>query len=274
MNHTYKSVDGLTLNYMDQGTGLPVICLPGLTRNAQDFDYLVPHFPNIRIIRPDYRGRGKSDWADPATYTVPVEAGDILALMDHLDLEKAALLGTSRGGLIAMGLARAAKNRLLGVCLNDIGPVIEQTGLEDISAYLGRPPTQKNYDAAATAKAGFLTGFRNVPMTRWLEEVRNQYEQTDDGLSLRYDPRLRETVLATFAAQAPDLWPYFDALDGLPTALLRGETSDLLSRETANEMSKRRPDMLFTQVADRGHIPFLDEPESLELIRSWLGKMQ
>ncbi|MEY8097105.1 alpha/beta fold hydrolase [Falsihalocynthiibacter sp. S25ZX9] len=274
MNHTYKSVDGLTLNYMDQGAGLPVICLPGLTRNAQDFDYLVPHFPNIRIIRPDYRGRGKSDWADPTTYTVPVEAGDILALMDYLDLEKAALLGTSRGGLIAMGLARAAKNRLLGVCLNDIGPVIEQTGLDDIAQYLGRPPAQKNYQDAAVARANYLTGFRNVPMSRWQEEVQNQFSQIDDGLALRYDPRLRDTVLATFNAPAPDLWPYFDALDGLPTALLRGETSDLLSRETAEEMLRRRPDMFFTQVADRGHIPFLDEPESLELIRSWLGKMQ
>lgn len=274
MNKTYKSADGYTLNYMDQGTGFPLICLPGLTRNARDFDYMVPHFPDLRIIRPDYRGRGKSDWADPATYTVPVEAGDILGLMDHLNLEKAAFLGTSRGGLIAMGLARAASNRLLGVCLNDIGPVIEQTGLDGIAQHLGRAPSQKTYEDAAQARASHLTGFRNVPMTRWIEDVQNQFALTEDGLTLRYDPLLRDAVLATFDAPAPDLWPYFEALEGLPTALLRGETSDLLSPQTAEKMKKNRPDMLFAQVADRGHIPFLDEPESLALIRAWLKEMQ
>lgn len=274
MNHTYKSADGLTLHYLDQGAGLPLICLPGLTRNAQDFDFMRAHFPDIRFIRPDYRGRGKSDWADPATYTVPAEAGDILTLMDHLKLKQAALLGTSRGGLIAMGLARAAKDRLLGVCLNDIGPVIEQAGLDDISTYVGRRPSQKTYEEAAVARAQAMTGFRHVPMERWRAEVQNHYLQTQSGLELRYDPKLREAVVAAFAAQAPDLWPYFDALDGLPTALLRGETSDLLSRETAEEMRKRRPDMLYSEVADRGHIPFLDEPESVALLQVWLKEMQ
>lgn len=274
MNQTYKSRDGLSLNYLDQGEGLPLICLPGLTRNAQDFDYLVPHLPDVRIIRPDYRGRGKSDWADPETYTVPVEAGDILTLMDHLGFEKAAFLGTSRGGLISMGLACAAKDRLLGVCLNDIGPEIPKPGLDAIVEYVGRRPAQKTFEEAASARAKFMQEFSDVPMSRWLAEVKAHYLETELGLELRYDPRLREPIAAFADQPAPDMWPYFDALSGIPTALLRGETSDVLSSQTAEKMQQRRPDMLFATIPKRGHIPFLDEPESLALIRAWLEKMK
>jgi pimeloyl-ACP methyl ester carboxylesterase len=274
VNKTYQSKDGLTLNYLDQGEGFPLICLPGLTRNAQDFDHFVPHFPDVRIIRPDYRGRGKSEWADPATYTVPHEAGDILALMDHLGLEKAALLGTSRGGLIAMGLASAAHDRLLGVCLNDIGPEIPKAGLDAIVGYVGRRPEQKTYEEAALAREAASPGFRNVPHERWLAEVRAHYTQTPDGLELRYDARLRDAIAAFADKPAPDMWPYFEALNGLPTALIRGETSDVLSKETAEEMRRRRPDMHFVEVPDRGHIPFLDEGESLAVLRAWLKEMQ
>lgn len=274
MNKKYKSLDGLNLNYREQGAGLPVICLPGLTRNSNDFNYLLPHISDVRFILPDYRGRGKSDWAEPKTYSVPVEAGDILALMDHLGIEKAALIGTSRGGLISMALASVAKDRLLGVCLNDIGPEIPKEGLEAIVEYVGKKPKEKTYGEAAQAREVAMIGFRNVAPTRWREEVEAHYVQTDTGLDLRYDPRLRD-MFADFASKpAPDMWPYFEALNDLPLALLRGETSDVLSRETANQMRARRPDMIYAEVADRGHIPFLDEPESLSAIRAWLKGMQ
>lgn len=274
MTQTYQSPDGITLSYLDEGEGFPLLCLAGLTRNAQDFDYLVPHLPNVRVIRPDYRGRGKSDWADPTTYTIPVETGDILALLDHLNLEKVAILGTSRGGLIAMGLASVAKQRLLGVCLNDIGPVIEKSGLETIMDYVGRSPTQKTYSDAAQTRTRFLPGFHDVSDERWLAEVKAHYLETETGLELRYDPRLRDAFTAFSKVPVPDLWPYFDALNGLPLALLRGETSEILSVETTTEMRERRPDMHFAQVANRGHVPFLDEPESLRTIHSWLEEMR
>ncbi|WP_380056906.1 alpha/beta fold hydrolase [Falsihalocynthiibacter sp. SS001] len=273
MSNFYQSSDGLSLHYLDEGEGIPIICLAGLTRSARDFDFVAPHLGDVRLIRPDYRGRGQSDWADPSTYTVATEAADILALMNHLSTEKAAILGTSRGGLIAMVIAAMAKERLLGVCLNDIGPVISAEGLEVIAAYIGRRPSQKTYNEAAAARAFIMSEFKNVPESRWLEEARALYVETENGLELRYDPKLREAVLASAKQPTPDLWPYFDALSGLPTALLRGENSDLLSRETAQEMCRRRPDMLFTEVADRGHIPFLDEPESLRLIQAWIQEM-
>ena len=114
--------DGARLWFTDEGPrdGVPVLALAGLTRNGTDFDYLAPHLPDIRLIRLDYRGRGGSDFTGAATYTIPTEAGDVLALLDHLGLARAAILGTSRGGLIAMVLAVSAKERLSGVCLNDI----------------------------------------------------------------------------------------------------------------------------------------------------------
>ncbi len=269
----YTANDGCRLYYTDEGTGLPVIALAGLTRNGADFDHVAPHLP-VRLIRPDYRGRGQSDWADPATYTIPQEGADVLALMNHLGLEKAAILGTSRGGLIAMMLAAIAKDRLLGVALNDIGPEIADKGLDVIKDYIGRNPAQKTYAEAAEARAKLWTHFKGVPMARWLAEVTAHYRETPDGLVIRYDPKLRDAVLAVGAQPTPDLWPLFDALDGLPLALIRGANSDLLSKKTADEMARRRPDMIRAEVPDRGHVPFLDEPEALEALSAWLEKMQ
>lgn len=269
----FTTPDGTALHYTDAGSGLPVIALAGLTRNGADFDHVAPHLP-VRLIRPDYRGRGQSDWADPATYTIPHEAADVLALMDHLGLGRAAILGTSRGGLIAMLLAATAKDRLIGVALNDIGPEIAPAGLAVIKDYIGRNPPQKTYAKAAEARAKLWTHFTGVPMDRWLAEVRAHYAQTPDGLVIRYDPRLRDAVLAVGAQPVPDLWPLFDALQGLPLALIRGANSDLLTVQTADEMARRRPDMIRTDVPGRGHVPFLDEPQALDALHAWLEKMQ
>lgn len=269
---SFQTSDGLTLHYTDEGEGIPVIALAGLTRNGADFDHIAPHLP-VRLIRPDYRGRGQSDWADPTTYTIPQEAADVLALMNHLGLERAAILGASRGGLIAMLLAATAKDRLMGVALNDIGPEIADRGLEVIKGYIGRNPAQKTYAEAAEARAKLWTHFQDVPMTRWLAEVKAHYKETADGLVIRYDPKLRDAVLEAGAQPAPDLWPLFDALADLPLALIRGANSDLLTKQTADEMSRRRPDMIRADIAGRGHVPFLDEPDAVNALHLWLEKL-
>jgi pimeloyl-ACP methyl ester carboxylesterase len=262
--------DGTRLHYTDEGTGKQVLCLAGLTRNGRDFDHVAPHLKGVRLIRPDYRGRALSDRADPATYTIPQEAADAVALLDHLGIDRAAVLGTSRGGLISMWLARTARDRLSGVALNDIGPEIATEGLAVISGYLGRNPVQRTWEEAARARATHWTGFHGVPHERWLAEVMNHYDETPDGLVIRYDPRLRDAVFGGGVQPSPDLWPLFDKLEGLPLALIRGETSDLLSRATAAEMVRRRPDMLFAEVPGRGHVPFLDEPVALDVLHRWL----
>ncbi len=266
--------DGLSLYYTDEGEGLPLLCLPGLTRTGRDFDYLAPHLPPLRLIRPDYRGRGQSDWADdPMSYTVPNEAQDVLMLLDRLGIEKAAVLGTSRGGLIGMMLAATAKDRLLGLALNDVGPVIERAGLERISDYVGRNPSLRTHAEAAAAMPRHNPGFHEVPPGRWLEEARLHYLEAGGRLKITYDPGLREAFLAAFEGPAPDLWPLYDACEGLPLALIRGAHSDLLSRETAEEMRRRRPDMIFAEVPGRAHVPFLDEAASVKAIRAWLELM-
>ena len=268
----FTAPDGTRLHYDEAGTGLPVLALAGLTRNGSDFDHVAPHL-DCRLIRLDYRGRGRSDWADPATYTVPVEARDALALLDHLGLGQAAILGTSRGGLIGMMLAATARDRLLGLALNDIGPVIDPAGLEVIRGYVGKPPAQKTFEDAAAFRARHWTTFRGVPMHRWLAEVKQHYDQTDEGLTLRYDPALA-TTLGDGKTGMPDLWPVYDAAAGLPLAAIRGANSDLLSPETWAEMQRRRPDGIFAEVPDRGHVPFLDEPEALGTLRRWLEQMR
>lgn len=270
----FTTSDGLKLAYSDEGEGLPLLCLAGLTRTGRDFDYLAPHLRDLRLIRLDYRGRGGSDWADPATYTIPVEARDALELLDHLGIAKAAILGTSRGGIIAMLLAATSKDRLLGVCLNDIGPELSPVGLDFIRSYIGRKPTFGSRAEMATARAAMMPAFEGVPASRWMEEAERLTVETDDGLDITYDPKLRDAVLAAADAPAQDLWPLFDALEAMPLALIRGANSDLLSPENAAEMRRRRTDMVFAEVPGRGHIPFLDEPESLAAIRAWLEMMQ
>lgn len=273
MTAFFTATDGARLAYKDEGAGLPVLCLPGLTRTMGDFAYMIPHLPPVRLIRMDYRGRGESQWTGAETYTVPQEAQDALRLLDHLEIDKAAVLGTSRGGLIAMFLAATAKDRLRGVALNDIGPVIEHPGLERIFDYIGHNPRAKSYEALAEALPRNMPGFANVPATRWLEEARLHYQPTERGLGITYDPALRDAFLAAFKGDLPEAWPLFDALADLPVALIRGANSDLLSEATATEMRRRRPDMIFADVPDRAHIPFLDETEAVDALHRWIRSM-
>lgn len=271
MTEFFTAPDGTRLAYRVEGEGVPVLCLAGLTRNMADFDYVAPHLSGVRLIRMDYRGRGQSDWTGAATYTVPQEGKDAIALLDHLGLDKAAILGTSRGGLIGLVLAATARDRLLGLCLNDVGPHIERTGLERIFDYVGRNPAARTHAELAERLPDAMPGFADVPEGRWLSDAWKHYEETPEGLRIRYDAALREAFLAAFEGEAPDLWPLWDATAGLPMALIRGENSDLLSPEAAREMQRRRPDMLFAEVPDRAHVPWLDEAESLAVLSEWIG---
>ena len=263
----FTTSDGLRLHYEDRGSGQPILCLAGLTRTSRDFDYVAPHLSDARMIALDYRGRGQSDWADPASYTIQTEGRDALELLDHLGIERAAIIGTSRGGLIAMLLAAVAKDRLAGICLNDIGPEIAAEGLKGIRGYVGRNPAARTHEEALAGRAALMPGFANVPESRWREEVMKHYEETPDGLVITYDPALARTLEGDGAV--PDLWPLFDAAEGLPLACIRGANSDLLTPETVAAMQERRPDMIYAEVPDRGHVPFLDEPEALRAIAQW-----
>ena len=273
MTQFFTARDGTTLAFSDEGAGIPLLCLAGLTRTMADFDYVAPHLTGLRMIRMDYRGRGASQWSGAASYTIAQEARDALELLDHLGLVKVAILGASRGGLIGMVLAATAKDRLLGLCLNDVGPELSTAGLLQIADYVGRNPEAANFAELAQKMPGLMPGFANVPADRWMAEVTRRFVQTDSGLKINYDPALR----GQFAKQSgppTDTWPLFDALAGLPVALIRGANSDLLTQGTADKMQRRRPDMIFASVADRAHIPFLDEAESLTALRAFLAALQ
>jgi len=270
----FVTPDGLRLAYDDQGSGPPVLCLAGLTRNKADFDPILPFADRCRLIRLDSRGRGASDHdPDWRNYTVLREALDALALLDHLGLDRVAIIGTSRGGLIAMALALHHRHRLTGVLLNDIGPVIEPGGLAVIKDYIGVRPPYAHYDEAATGLQRFYAAsFPNVALPVWRTFAERLYRQEHDGLALRYDPALRDAVLGS-VTPAADLWPLFDALAGLPVAVLHGENSDLLSAQTVARMTARHPGLIAATVKDRGHVPFLDEPESIAALTTFLSAL-
>ncbi|MGB3146155.1 MAG: alpha/beta hydrolase [Paracoccaceae bacterium] len=270
----FTTVDGARLAYRDEGQGLAVLCLAGLTRNGDDFNFLAPHLSHLRLIRPDYRGRGASDWTGAASYSILQEAADVLALLDHLGLERVAIIGTSRGGLIGTFLAATARDRIAGLCLNDIGPTIEGAGMEAIAAYVGRKPVGTNLREVAARLPAAMEGFDNVTPERWLAFAHCLYSEGPQGVELRYDPELRAAVLEAMQTPPPDLWPFFDAVAGLPLALIRAVNSNILSAETAAELHRRHPAMITATVPDRGHVPFLDEPEALGAIKTWLEEIQ
>jgi pimeloyl-ACP methyl ester carboxylesterase len=270
----FATSDGLSLHYEDEGTGQPVLCLAGLTRNSADFAFLLPHLADCRVIRMDYRGRGQSDHApDFMSYNILREAQDTVELLDHLGLDRVTLIGTSRGGLVAMALAHLHPGRLAGAVLNDIGPEVAETGIARIMDYVGRAPDLPDLDACAAALAHVhADAFPGVPLSRWRAQAEAMFAETPGGgLALRYDARLRDALVGQAGAgEAPDLWQMFDALRALPLAAIRGANSDLLSPETFAAMQTRHPGLIAATVPDRGHVPFLDEAQALAAIRAVL----
>jgi pimeloyl-ACP methyl ester carboxylesterase len=272
----FTTSDGLSLAYSDEGEGRPVLCLPGLTRNGADFDELAAALHGrYRLIRLTLRGRGASDRdPDPANYNVGIEARDVVEFLDHLALTRVVIVGTSRGGLIAMVLAATAKDRLAGVLLNDVGPELAPEGLDNILKYLGIEPKARTHEEAAAAlKARMGGAFPGLSDEKWLSLARRWFDAGAEGLELNYDPRLRDGIAALADQPAADMWPLFDALEGVPLAVVRGVNSDLLTADTVDKMRARRRDLIVAEVPDRGHVPFLDEPEAQAALSSLMARV-
>ncbi|MDK3017182.1 alpha/beta fold hydrolase [Pseudodonghicola flavimaris] len=269
----FTTSDGKRLHYTDTGSGRPLLCLAGLTRNGLDFSFVAPHLSDLRLITLDSRGRGQSD-NDPdyMNYNVIREGRDAIELLDHLGIDKVTILGTSRGGLLAMALAASHPERLTGVILNDIGPVVGAQGIARIMDYVGKLPRARTLDQAATdMQAALEPEFPGVPIEVWRRQAGYQYAETGDGLALRYDGNLHKALLEQAATGAtPDMWMFFEALAKLPLAVIRGANSDILCHDTLTEMQRRHPGLIAAEVPDRGHPPFLDEPEALDAIRALL----
>ncbi|GLS32983.1 Pimeloyl-ACP methyl ester carboxylesterase [Mesorhizobium albiziae] len=269
----YSAQDGLKLHariYGDDGSaGLPVICLPGLTRNARDFHDLALFLSRDaqqprKVIAFDYRGRGRSAY-DPnwKNYDVVVEAGDILAGLTALGVEHGAFVGTSRGGLIIHVLAAMRPAVLKAVVLNDIGPVVEGEGLAHIRAYLERAPKPKNLaDAVAVQKAVHAQAFSALSDADWERFIRAIYREESGVPVPDFDPALLNVVKGMDLTQPlPVLWPQFEGLKAVPMLAIRGANSKLLSAATLAEMASRHPDCRTVTVDGQGHAPLLETGE-------------
>ena len=272
----FRGVDGLDLaaRVWNPGAGAraeTVLCLHGLTRNSRDFTALAEVLGrSYRVVAPDQRGRGLSAYADPSTYVLPIQIQDTLGLLDRLDIERCVVIGTSMGALMAVSMAALAPDRIAGVVLNDAGPVIDPAGLARIAGYVAESSDPETW-AAATRRLQTVHGgsFPTYTDDEWERFARWTYVWGEAGLKLDYDPRLREAVAAT-AGTFPDLWPVFESLKHVPSLMLRGAVSDLLSADTAQEVSRRFGTRLVT-VPDRGHAPDLSEVEAMLAILAFLA---
>ncbi|TIU52542.1 MAG: alpha/beta hydrolase [Mesorhizobium sp.] len=266
----YAAPDGLRLHARVYGEASsahwPVVCLPGLTRNARDFHELALYLSTRsalarKVVAFDYRGRGQSAYdPDVSHYNVGIEAGDVLAGLAALGIGQAAFIGTSRGGLVIHVLGTMQPAVLKAIVLNDIGPVIEAAGLAHIQSYLERTPKPKTFTEAVDAQRNVHSkDFPALAEGDWERMVRALYRETNQGLLPDFDTKLVDTVANLDLSQPlPPLWQQFDALAAIPLLVIRGANSRLLSQETLEEMRKRHPGTRTITVPDQGHAPFLE----------------
>ncbi|WP_291002417.1 alpha/beta hydrolase [Hoeflea sp.] len=284
----FSASDGLKLHAADYGRHdpatrgrLPVVCLPGLTRNTRDFHDLALILSRDekaprRVVSFDYRGRGRSGWdKDPSRYTIVVEAEDLLSGMAALGLEHAIFIGTSRGGLIMHVLAATRPGIMAAGVLNDIGPVIEGAGLAQIKAYLSRTPRPKTWDDAAQILAeAHSKSFSALTEADWADFARAIYVEKAGKLVPDYDPALLDGLKGVdLNTPLPTLWPQFEGLGGMPLMALRGEHSTLLSEKTLTDMKARVPSLQTVTIPGHGHAPILHLSGIPQILRDFFASV-
>jgi pimeloyl-ACP methyl ester carboxylesterase len=270
--------DGLRLHYRDYAgpkNRPALLCMPGLTRNIRDFEPLIEHLAgDWRVIAVEFRGRGESEYSKAsASYAPPVYAQDVALLIDELKLRKIVTIGTSLGGLVSMMLAAMLPGRIVGAVLNDIGPVVDQRGLDRIKSYVGKAQTWPTWVHAARALAEMNADvYPAYDLEDWISMAKRLNTLTPQGRVVPdYDPRIADPIRAEDSnAVPPDLWPLYEALGEAQVLVLRGELSDILSAETARAMGRRLPNAKVRTVPDVGHAPVMDEPAAVRAIQGLL----
>jgi len=279
-NGHWQSADGLNLHYRDypgRADRPPILCVPGLTRNARDFEEIAERLAGEwRVLAIDLRGRGDSDYArDSASYTPLTYVDDVLALLDQLALPRVVMFGTSLGGIVTMLLAVRARERLAGALLNDVGPEIEAAGLARIASYVGKSgsfPTWMHAARALEESNGDV--YPRYEVEDWLAMAKRLYYVNASGrIVLDYDMRISEPFREAGGAAAPDMWPALKALSGLPVLVVRGGRSDILSAATAERMAAGLPGCELITISDVGHTPTLSEPEAVTAVDALLNRV-
>ncbi|WP_442754331.1 alpha/beta fold hydrolase [Methylocystis sp. JAN1] len=272
--------DGLRLHYLDypcpEPSRLPLVCLPGLARTADDFCLVAEAAQRSgrRVLALDYRGRGRSEWdKDWRHYDPDVEEDDIFVVLGDAAVSEAVFFGTSRGGLHTMRIAPDRPGVIRAAVLNDIGPVIEKSGLLRIKAYVGKmPPLQKMSDAAALMRFAMSANFPAVTPEQFEMFARQTFEEKDGKVELRYDPELNHTLDDIDPeAEIADFWEPFAALSAVPILAIRGETSDILSIDVFNEMARKAPMLEQYTVPGQGHAPLLLDQATIDRVMVFLN---
>ncbi|GLQ21466.1 alpha/beta fold hydrolase [Algimonas porphyrae] len=276
-DHHYQSEDGLTLYariYNGTAGRTPLLCMHGLTRNSADFHALLQQLPDWPAISVDQRGRGHSAYdPDPTRYRPDVYCKDMLALLSDLALDQVIAVGTSMGGLMTMMLANMEPGLFQAAIINDIGPEIDPKGLARLAGYVGQAMEFEDWDGAIAAiQAQGPDIFPDFSQTDWRDFAANVCEEDHDGrVRFRYDPVISQGLGEDKVSTVPpDLWPLYHGLEDLPTLIIRGETSDILSAETAEHMVQNRSAARLVSVPRRGHAPMLTEPVAITAIRAFL----
>ena len=277
----FATADGPRIEFRDYApaatvAGPPVQCMHGLTRNLRDFEELAPMIAALgrRVITASQRGRAGSDPdANVERYNPGVYTLDMLALLNHLGVEKAVFVGTSMGGLMTMIAASLDPQRLAGAVFNDVGPELDPAGLARIQTYVGGAGAVTTWaEAAAHCRSINGVAFPKETSERfWLAFARKLFREAAPGrIVLDYDPAIARTV-APKSKDLVDLWPLFDALRPISTLVVRGQITDILMTSTLEEMRRRKPDLQLAVVPDVGHAPFLTEPAAWAALRFFLS---
>lgn len=276
----WTSRDGLKLHFRDypgRADRPPVLCLPGLTRNARDFTHVAERLSGEwRVLCPDLRGRGDSGYAkDSASYNPLQYADDIALLLEAEGLNRVVAFGTSLGGILTMLLAVAGPDRLAGALLNDIGPEIDPTGLARIRDYVGQGRSYPTWMHAARAIEELQGAvFPDYQIADWLTMAKRSMVLGSNGrIVFDYDMKIAEPFAQPGGEAGADLWPALTAIQGRPVTLLRGELSDILSAQTLARMAEELPEAEAVTVPRVGHAPMLDEPVAMAAIDRLLARV-
>jgi pimeloyl-ACP methyl ester carboxylesterase len=272
--------DGLRLHFRDYPGSAdrpPLLCLPGLTRNARDFEAFAERYsPQYRVLTLEFRGRGESEYDPlPARYVPLTYAGDVLEFLDQLSVREAIFVGTSLGGLVTMTVAAISPDRIAAAILNDVGPDLSKEGLDRIRSYVGKDLRFTSWDEAANVIA---ENNNHVPASftkaDWVRMAHRVCRERDGEIVFDYDPAIALPFNTAGPTPVFDMWPLFALLAQKPLLVIRGEKSDLLTAAAAERMHSVAPKAKFAVVRGVGHAPELDESEAVASIDEFLKGLE